>query len=104
MRVSWRMYPYPFSDELSDAQASRAVVRTIRGRKRRMWDCLNSPVEYWTPWLKVIDMDAITKRAGIAALSTRAIFLNSNRNSSKSYNRTHRRLRTEKGDTDCSSG
>ena len=37
MRVSWRMYPYPFSDELSDAQASRAVVRTIRGRKRRMW-------------------------------------------------------------------
>ena len=27
MRVSWRMYPYPFSDELSDAQASRAVVR-----------------------------------------------------------------------------
>src|SRR5439155_14705126 len=31
--------------------------------------------------------------------STRAIFLNSNRNSSKSYNRTHRRLRTEKGDT-----
>src|SRR5437667_12076476 len=58
----------PFSDELSDAEASRAVVRTIRGRKKRMWDCLNSPVEYWTPWLKVVDMDAITKRAGIAAL------------------------------------
>jgi hypothetical protein len=58
----------PFDTELSDSEARHAVVKTIRGRKKQMWDCLNTTAEYWAPWLKTADMDAITKRAGIAAL------------------------------------
>ena len=58
----------PFDTELSDSEARHAVVKTIRGRKKQMWNCLNSTAEYWAPWLEMADMDAITKKAGIAAL------------------------------------
>ena len=58
----------PFDMELSDSEARHSVVKTIRGRKGQMWDCLNSTAEYWAPWLKMADMDAITKKAGIAPL------------------------------------
>jgi len=58
----------PLDSELTASETSRAVENLIRGRRKAMWDYLNSPSEYSTPWLKMADMDAITKSAGIAEL------------------------------------
>lgn len=58
----------PIDSNLSYSEASRAIEDVVRSRRKKMWDYLNSPDEYWTPWLKMADMDAITKSAGIEEL------------------------------------
>lgn len=58
----------PIDSGLSHLQASRAIEDVVRGRRKRMWDYLNSSDEYWAPWLKMVDMDAIITLAGIAEL------------------------------------
>ena len=58
----------PFDTNISDSEANHAITDLIRARRKRMWDCLNSPNEYRTPWLRMDDMDAITEAGGFAKL------------------------------------
>ena len=58
----------PIDSNLSYSEASGAVEDVVHSRRKKMWDYLNSSDEYWTPWLKMADMDAITKSAGIEEL------------------------------------
>jgi hypothetical protein len=58
----------PIDRSVSHSEASRAIEDLVRSRRKQMWDYLNSPHVYWVPWLKMADMDAITKSAGIQEL------------------------------------
>lgn len=58
----------PIDTNASHSEASRAIEDVVRNRKKKMWDYLNSPGEYCAPWLKMADMDAITKSACIEEL------------------------------------
>jgi hypothetical protein len=58
----------PFDSNVSNAEANRVIENLVRDLRKRMWDCLNSPEEYWAPWLKMADMEVITNSVGIGEL------------------------------------